>query len=274
MGIEVVAVADRARVSLGLALNLLVSKRTSPDCSFNVALPEDSDFGSELAEKIIKEHARSIYKIPAPTLNVEGKLFRIENKINALRAFGNSPAILVDSDVLFVRPLPSEFLIRKVPTAVPEHGKHEFPWERLYSTVGLETPEMTVLTGSGKTCLPWFNAGFVACPSAERMGEVWRMLCEYVSRCEWVPKRWPYTDQIALPLAIAQLSPAKTVTHENVLPASFNQNMFYWNRAHGQLASGFVCHHHNYVGLLRQFDKGNQEPPKAKEPGELQSGAP
>ena len=253
MTTDIVCVADGDRISLGVALNILVARKSSPNARFLVALPEGADFGSAVAEDVITTFAHQIIRIPAPTTVLDGKLYRIENKINALSVCGIKRAILVDSDILFIRPLPESFLIRESPAAVPEHGKHEFPWDRLYPLVGLKRPEIEILLGSGEICDPWFNAGFVACPDAEQLGHVWRMMADFVFRCPWVPERWPYLDQISLPLAMAQLSPGRTVQHSNVLPARFNQNVFNWSEDQSYVRNGFVLHHHNKVRLIERY---------------------
>jgi hypothetical protein len=185
---------------------------------------------------------------------IEGRPYRIENKINAIQMVGTRRALLVDSDVMFLRPIPVDFIARRVPAAVPEHSsEYTFPWARMYGTLGLAQPVTKVLSGSGHTCDPWFNAGFITAPNGEQLSSVWRMICEFLLRCDWVPDRWPYLDQIALPLAFAQLSPNRSVGYENVLPSRFNQNMFYWAKDQGHMVNGFVAHHHNRVRLLEAF---------------------
>lgn len=253
MVFDVITVADQARVSLAAALNIVVSQKTCPEARFCVALPEDSSFGNPVAEEAISLYATSVVRIPRPTLCVDGKPYRIENKINALRALGERRVLLLDSDIMFLRPLPFEFLNRSIPAAVPEHGKHIYPWGRLYSTLGLAQPRITVLLGSGEISLPWFNGGFVVAPNGEQLSAVWRMICEFVVRCDWVPERWPYLDQISLPLAFAQLSPSRSVGHDNVLPERFNQNVFYWAKDQSYVSSGFAAHHHSRVKLLEKY---------------------
>lgn len=250
---NVVVVADGSRISLGCALNILVSQKTFPDAEFHVGVPENSDFGSAIAQNIIEAKATSIFSIPKSEITVSGKPYRIINKINALRSFGPKPALLIDSDILFIRSLPEEFLFRSAVCAVPEHGLHEFPWKRLYNVIGLEPPVFQVLLGGGQVSLPWFNAGLVSCPNAEKLGEIWRMLTDFTNRCDWVPERWPYLDQICLPLAMAQAAETKTLTYENVLPGRFNQNLFYWAEDQSHVTNGFVIHHHNRIQLIETY---------------------
>jgi hypothetical protein len=162
-------------------------------------------------------------------------------------------AVFMDSDTLFIRPLPTSFVFTDVPRAVPEHGLHKFPWDRLFGDIGLSCPTIQVLMAGGEVGSPWLNAGFIACPNAAAFGSVWRMMCEYVLRCEWVPERYPYLDQIALPLAFGQLSPGRTVGFDNILSERFNQNLFYWAGDQSYSVNGFVAHHHHRVSLIERY---------------------
>lgn len=252
-GLDVVVVADGPRISLGAALNIVVSKKAASNVRFHIAIPKGSGAGSDVAEDVFRNFADSVFTIPDPSIVVGKKLYRIENKINALAEFGARPAVLADSDLVFLRPLPADYLIRHVSTAVPEHSKKQFPWERMYALLALEMPSIRVVHGSADTGPPWLNAGFVSTPNAEQLGRVWRMMCGLVMQLDWIPDQWPYLDQIALPLAIAQLSPHRTVSHDSILPAVFNQNIFGWAGDQSFVRSGFVIHHHNRIQLLQTY---------------------
>lgn len=253
MSLDIVVVADHARVSLAAALNLLIARRTCPEAKFTVAVPEDSQFEHAAAAEVINSFAARIITLPAPQFSIENKLYRIENKINALRFFGNRPVIGVDADLILIKPLPTEFLFRHVPAAVAEHGLHTYPWQELYSLLDLKMPEIKVLCAGGEVGAPWLNAGFVVCPEGSHLGHLWHRVCRLLLHCEWVPERWPYLDQIALPLAMAQASPQKTVTFDSVLPARFNQNLFYWADHQYYVNYGYVVHHHYRVGLIEKY---------------------
>jgi hypothetical protein len=250
---DVICVADGPRISLALACHMLVAQKTCPAAKYHVAVPKDAGFQHEAAERVITSLATSIYEIPAPTTIIDGKLYRLENKINAMKFYKASPAILIDSDLLFLRPLPANYAIRDVPAAVPEHGLHEYPWERLYETLSLEMPQVKTLLGSGQISPPWLNAGLVATPNAEKFGHIWRMASNFVLGCDWVPEHWPYLDQISLPLAIAMFSKSKTVNYDSILPNQFNDNIFYWHPDQSYASNSFVIHHHYRVGLLKRY---------------------
>ena len=253
MAFDVIVVADRARISLAAALNILVSRKTCPAARFTVALPEDSAFEHHVADEVIRRYAADIITIPPPGIRFDGEPYRIENKINALRFFGSRPVIGVDADLMFIRPLPAEFLFRPAPAAVPEEGLHVYPWVELFSTLGLVPPSIKVLTGSGEVGPPWLNAGFIVCQDGAALGDLWHRACSFVRYCPWVPEQWPWLDQIGLPIAIAAASPDRTITFENILPARFNQNIFYWAGDQGYVTNGYVVHHHYRVGLIERY---------------------
>lgn len=250
---DVISVADGPRIGLALSLHLLVAQKSCPNIRHHVAIPKGSSIQHETAERIIRELATTVYEIPAPTIVIDGKIYRLENKINAMKYFDNIPSMLIDSDLIFTRPLPTKFLMRDVPAAVPEHGLHKFPWTRLYSALSLTIPSIVTLLGSGEVSPPWLNAGLITTPNAEKFGHIWMMASDFVLKCEWVPERWPYLDQISLPLAMALFSETRTVDYSNILPSQFNDNIFYWHPDQSYATNSFVIHHHNRVGLLNKY---------------------
>ncbi len=62
MSLDVITVADRARISLGAALNILIARKTCPDARFHVAIPETLVFESAIAEEVITKYAASVYR--------------------------------------------------------------------------------------------------------------------------------------------------------------------------------------------------------------------
>jgi hypothetical protein len=250
---DVIVVADGRRTSLTVALCLVIAKKTCPAARFHVARIEGADMEDRLAERVIAQHAERIFYIPPPSLLVAGNIYRIANKISAMSCSGLKRAVLIDSDILFLRSLPVDFIFRDVPTVVPEHGYHEFPWLRLFALANLIPPRIKVLLGDGLVTEPWFNAGFICAPDATQFGYVWRMMCDLLLNCDWVPELWPYLDQIALPLTLAQLSEQRTVTNDNVLPAIFNQNLFLWREDQSYVREGYVAHHHTKLRLIERY---------------------
>lgn len=252
--LDVVVVADGERIALGALIALLINRKSFPEARLHLAVPEDSPLLQVIPERILKQIEPITYSLPAPSMTVEGHLYRILNKVQALASFGPRPALLCDSDMFFLRAVPLEYFYgRTVPAAVPEHGRHDFPWERLYPMVGAPMPSFSVLCGSGEASLPWLNAGLVYAPNAAQLGEVWLDLCHRIEPLEWVPERFPYLDQITLPLAIATLSPRSAITASSVLDVRLNQNLFHWMTDQSYVCQGFGVHHHHRSSLIRRY---------------------
>jgi len=252
--VDVLMVADGERLSLGCMVAAIISQKSFPEARFHFAIPSDTPFNLELPEGMLD--ALSIKLLPFTTkdLSVEGKTYRILNKVRALAAFGSRPVLLCDSDLFFLRSIPPDYLIgRTVPAATPEHGRHSFPWERLYAQFNLAIPAFQVLCGSGESSPPWFNAGLVYAPNAAAMGAEWERLCLAINKLDWVPERWPYLDQISLPLAMASLSPGSKLTEAVVLDGRLNQNLFHWMDDQSYAQHGFGVHHHGRVSLIRRY---------------------
>ncbi|QEY31825.1 hypothetical protein EVJ50_05785 [Synechococcus sp. RSCCF101] len=255
---DVVVVVDSERISLAALLAALVACRTFPESRYHFAAPSGCPFWRQDALRgLAADLAIPLLEIPTPALQVEGRPYRILNKVQALAAFGARPALLTDSDLFFHRPLPAEYLTwRACPAAVPEHGQIELPWQRLYEACGLPQPQLRQLCGSGAASRPWFNAGLVAAPDAAALGRAWLEMAERVNHLEWVPRRFPYLDQIALPLAMASLAPQGTLTAASVLDGRLNQNLFHWQKDQSYVGNGIGLHHHGRLSLVQRYLPG------------------
>jgi hypothetical protein len=253
--LDILMVADGERLSLGCMVAAIIARKSFPEARFHFAVPADAPFELGLPAGYLEALGVELIPFTPRALQVEGLTYRILNKVRALSAFGSRPVLMCDSDVFFLRPIPSDYLIgRTVPAATPEHGRHIFPWERLYSEFNLPTPSFQVLCGDGvQASPPWFNAGVVYAPNGADLGAEWERICLAVNDWEWVPERWPYLDQIALPLAMASLSPASRLTEAAVLDSRLNLNLFHWMEDQSYTTHGFVVHHHGYVSLIKRY---------------------
>jgi hypothetical protein len=247
-------VADGERLSLGCMVAAIIARKSFPEARFHFAVPGDAPFELELPEDTLEALEVKLLPFSPRPMQVEGRPYRILNKVRALAAFGGKPVLFCDSDLFFLRSIPADYLIgRTVPAATPEHGRHNFPWERLYSQFNLCVPGFQVLCGSGESSPPWFNAGMVYAPNAAALAGEWERICLAVNEWEWVPERWPYLDQIALPLAMASLSPCARLTEAAVLDSRLNQNLFHWMEDQSYAAHGFGVHHHGRVSLIKRY---------------------
>lgn len=253
-GIDVLMVADGERLSLGCLVAAIIARKSFPEARFHFAIPSDQPFNLDLPKGTISALDVQFLPFTVRDLAVEGKRYRILNKVRAVAAFGSRPVLMCDSDLFFLRPIPVEYLNgRTIPAATPEHGRHDFPWERLYTNFDLPVPSFQVLCGGGESSPPWFNAGLVYAPNAASLGSHWEQICLEVNQLDWVPERWPYLDQISLPLAIASLSPYARLTEASVMDSRLNQNLFHWMDDQSYTLHGFGVHHHGRVSLIRRY---------------------
>jgi hypothetical protein len=91
----------------------------------------------------------------------------------------------------------------------------------------------------------------VSIPDCQSFGQVWMETAASILPMTDIPERWPYLDQIALPIAMARASPHRQLTWANVLPLRLNQNIFYWMKHPEYVRNGHVVHHHGRVRLIR-----------------------
>ena len=247
-------VADGERLSLGCMVAAIIARKSFPEARFHFAVPADAPFNLGLPAGTLEALQVQLVPFTPRDLQVEGKNYRILNKVRALGGFGSHPVLLCDSDLFFLRSIPANYLDgRYLPAATPEHGRHDFPWERLYAQFNLSAPSFQVLCGSGEASPPWFNAGLVYAPNAAALSAEWERICLAINALEWVTERWPYLDQIALPLAMASLSPGSMLTEAAVLDSRLNQNLFHWMEDQSYVAHGFGVHHHGRVSLIKKY---------------------
>lgn len=252
--IDILMVADGERLTLGCMVAAIIARKSFPEARFHFAVPADVPFNLGLPDGTLEALEVQLVPFTPRDLQVEGKGYRILNKVRALGGFGARPVLLCDSDLFFLRSIPESYLSgRTVPAATPEHGRHDFPWERLYAHFDLSAPSFQVLCGGGEASPPWFNAGLVYAPNAAALSAEWERICLAINGLDWVPERWPYLDQIALPLAMASLSPRSRLAEAVVLDGRLNQNLFHWMEDQSYTANGFGVHHHGRVSLIKKY---------------------
>lgn len=251
---DVLIVIDGPRVEQAAYLNVALSSLLEADFTYHLATPADAT--STLDWSALEAACRiERYAIPAPDLQVGGRPYRIVNKVAALKHAPVRRAVLVDSDTFFNTRADVAFLFRHRTAAAPEHNPLPLEdldalWHRLYETFGLEIPDLRVMTGSKRYAMPYFNAGVVATPDAPAFGALWADTMIGVNACDWLPRRFPYLDQFALPLAMAREGGGR-LGNACVLPASYNCNLFHFQNMFAIERDHVVYHHHNRVSMLR-----------------------
>lgn len=145
-----------------------------------------------------------------PIVNPVSDDYPIGNKVGALGA-GDTAGLRVflDSDMLCLRALDFSVL-RNYPLSAKPADMATFGsdalWQGLYARFGLDAPRHRVVASISRHLMyPYFNAGMVATTQAEALAATWTQTCRAVDAMQDVNPRRPWLDQIALPLAAAQL---------------------------------------------------------------------
>lgn len=211
-----------------------------------------SDFGSP--SKLVRDTLDSLGVEIISTAQPFGCRYAIANKIAALRAAGNEPALLLDSDVLCLCPPPFSSLSDEVsvaakPADVLVVRRSDREWASIYSQCDLPVPTYRVRTTvSREISFPYYNAGVVYARDAEKLGSYWMQYCEAVDSLTEIGHKYPWLDQIALPLAIRALGWQALSLSEN-----WNYPAHLRTPLNGEIVPFFV-HYHTPATLSASSD--------------------
>ena len=137
------------------------------------------------------------------------------NKIIAcLQERETGASAFVDSDVLFLHPIPLDELVpggsvsASMAASMGWNGSED-TWRMIYAELGMELPreryEMMRQKKHGAV-VPYFSSGFVAFPEAPgpqgRFAQVWYDSARTLDRLDALERRRPYLDQMSLAPAI------------------------------------------------------------------------
>ena len=114
-------------------------------------------------------------------------------------------------------------------------------WKQIYDLFELPLPQWQVIsTGTNELMLPYFNAGVVAIQTGLGFAEMWEDSCQRIDAEISITNKYPWLDQLALPVTIARLN--LTV---KVLDTRFNYAV-HISPLPKDLP--FFCHYHKSVG--------------------------
>ncbi len=245
--------------SMLLAASLKHYLRCDYECV--AALPQPAArWGTVSADTLAFMHSLGVRSVP------------ITNRINENYPIGNkfaclgidTPAdklIFLDSDILCSRefspdsipPNPSSIFGTAQNTARKIKGIFDAPfsavpstilftrdvkrWQQIYDLFNLPLPQWQVISlGTDELMLPYFNAGVIAVQNGLGFAEIWEDSCRKIDAEASITNKYPWLDQLALPIAVARLN--LTV---NVLEDRFNYQV-------GQMPLPndlpFFCHYH------------------------------
>lgn len=209
---NIVFVVQRGELELK-ALLLAWSLRRSHGRALNLyaACPQYADWGE------ICEQTREALELLSVQLLVFTPAFAphypIGNKLGLLGMLPpDEPGLFLDSDMLSLdawapADLLGDFAVAAKPADMGTWGD-EARWRKVYALANLELPARRVrLSVSGQLSLPYFNAGVVAARQPREFSQAWLEAAQLLHTCDLeLGERFPWLDQIALPLAMSKQS--------------------------------------------------------------------
>lgn len=246
---NVIFIVQRGELELK-ALLLAWSLRQSHGKHLNLfaACPDYADWGeiAEATQAALKQLAVKLVHFKpefAPH-------YPIGNKVGLLKLLPeDEQGMFLDSDMLSLqRWKPEDLLdgcaVAAKPADLGTWGDEQ-RWQQVYSLAGLDLPERRVrLTVSGQLSLPYFNAGVVVASRPEQFGETWLAATRLLHDCDLkIGERYPWLDQIALPVAMAKQDDWRGLDEAWNFPAHL--------RALGTTDVN-LCHYHHPGVILRE----------------------
>jgi hypothetical protein len=249
--------------SILLAASLKRYLRCNYECV--AAIPQPlAKWGTISEDTLALMHDLGVRSVPIT--NPINEYYPIGNKVACLGI--DTPAdklIFLDSDILCVRefspdtlsPNPSS-LFGSIPESVSEmKGIFAAPfnavaggvfsrdikqWQQIYDLFKLPLPQWRIFSpGTNELVMPYFNAGVVVVQNGLGFAEVWKDCCQRIDAEASITNKYPWLDQIALPVAAARLG--LTV---NVLDIRFNYQVHFWPLPKDL---PFLCHYHTSTGI-------------------------
>lgn len=183
--------------------------------------------------------------------NPFGIEYPIGNKFSALSLGGDiGCALFLDSDMYCLRSPNFEYFQRfdaaLKPADIALVPTSENYWSRLYGIFGLELPSARVFTSvSGELMPSYFNAGFIWIRQATSFAKQWLEIARRVAFERDLECKWPWLDQLTIPLTLAHLGRQVEVVGErynyplHLKPLSACQDPYF-------------CHYHHPSVLSRE----------------------
>ncbi|MBO3274586.1 sulfotransferase family protein [Pseudomonas schmalbachii] len=183
--------------------------------------------------------------------NPFGMSYPIGNKFAALalgRAHGYT--LFLDSDMLcleapdFTRLCHVDVAFKAADMAlVPVEVEY---WRRIFALFDMNLPPSRLLTTCTSELMPhYFNAGFLWVHDAPRFAERWLEISKRISEEPDIPHKWPWLDQLALPVAVENLG-----YRVEILAERYNFPLHLKSLVAG--SRPFFCHYHDASVLARE----------------------
>lgn len=183
--------------------------------------------------------------------NPVGPHYPIGNKIACLGLpVETEYAMFLDTDVVCLRPFdPARYFgamdVYAKAADMLSFGRAPAAWKEVYQVLGMTLPRRRTLTTlTHELGPPYFNAGVVIARRCSGLGQEWARIARIIDRAEHIGDKYPWLDQVALPVAIERLGLSLQCLGE-----CFNYPLHLKPLPQGTLP--FLCHYH-WPGIIRR----------------------
>jgi lipopolysaccharide biosynthesis glycosyltransferase len=156
-------------------------------------------------------------------INPIGPHYPIGNKLSAFNVETHCEKIVfLDSDMLCMNEFMHDSIFENSICARPAsnslYGNSLVQWENVYNLFGKNLPTERMLSAVSKELMPpYFNAGFIMADAKLNLSDMWIRCAKNIEDNADIEKKFPYLDQIALPVAATLLG-----TPIHPLPEKYN----------------------------------------------------
>ncbi|MED5610383.1 sulfotransferase [Pseudomonas sp. JH-2] len=204
----------------------------------------------------LSEASHNLYdRLAIPIREIEnpfGTAYPIGNKFAALAlGEGYEHTLFLDTDMYCLH-APDFDALRQAEAALKPADMALVPtdanyWGRLYGVLGLDLPQMRVLASHDQEVMPgYFNAGFIWVRDAGQFAASWLRVAKRLVEEPGLEHKWPWLDQLALPLALVQLQ-------KRIRSLDERYNFPLHLKPLGKSGRGpFFCHYHDLPVLARE----------------------
>jgi hypothetical protein len=243
------------------ALLLAASLRRFLTCNAELiaCLPEpESQWGA-----VSPEALRVLASLGVRTVairNVIDDAYPIGNKVTCLDVATDADRmVFLDTDILCLEPFdPGRWFARGFnakPADAVGFVDNPQDWQAVYGMFGVVGLGRRVVTSvAGQVICPYFNAGVIGVPARSGLGALWADCCRTLAAADalWenrsLPAKWPFLDQISLPVAVARAGLDVAILGERLnFPANLRPLA-----AAAEEGGPILCHYHRPDVIRRE----------------------
>lgn len=190
-------------------------------------------------------------RLSVPTIAIENPIghdYKIGNKLGCVesvsRMHPDKRVVFLDTDIVCLPTAfePAELGTKDLALRIAGFPWQPHDWKRAYGCVGLEPPQRVIKSANSREPMPpYYNAGVISLAPNSPFPPVWIDVCRRLHQDGGLENKFPWLDQIAIPVSAAALA-----LEIEELDSRFNS-------VSKQLSDDCVfLHYHNRAELMKE----------------------